>query len=185
MNAGAWQARGTYFLRRIGVPGWLGLLSLAAALAFLLVEALPAADRLARLSQRQATAQARLTQQAAEGGTAALTPSQQLAAFYRDFPQGAKIPDVLARIHDIADEQKLALELGEYALTKAQGGRLDQFRITLPVKGAYPQVRKFAAEALVALPSLSLESLSLRREKVAEGTVEGRIVFLLFLEHGA
>jgi hypothetical protein len=180
--AGNWQLRVRYFLRRIGVPGWLGTLCLVAALAFLSVQVLPAFDHLATLERRQAAAQAKLAQQAGGPG-AILTPAQQLAAFYGDFPQGAKIPDVLARIHDIAEEQKLALELGEYALSKAQGGRLDQFRITLPVKGPYPQVRKFAAEALAELPALSLESLSLRREKVAEGAVEGRIVFLLFVEH--
>ena len=183
MSAHVWQSRLGYIVRRIGLPGWLGLLSLAAALVFLVIEVLPGVDSLTRIGERVSNAQTRLAYPVNEGG-AVLTPAQQLAAFYRDFPRGAKIPDVLARIHDIADEQKLALELGEYALTKTPGSRLDQFRITLPVKGTYPQVRKFAADTLTAIPALSLESLSLRREKVTEGNVEGRIVFLLFLEHG-
>lgn len=184
MKGNAWQAHAAYFSRRAGVPGWLGILGLLAALAFLMMEAIPASQRLAGMVAQKEAAEKRLAQLTGAQRNADLTPAQRLAAFYGDFPQGAKVPDVLASIYETATAQHLALELGEYALTKAPGGRLDQFRITLPVKGPYPQVRKFAAEVLVAHPSLSLESMSLRREKVADGSVDGRIVFLLFLEHG-
>lgn len=185
MNGVAWQLRAAWLARRIGVPGGTGVATLLGALSLLVVQAIPAVGHLDDLDRQQTAARARLAAPATQPDAASLTPAQQLAAFYEDFPRGAKIPDVLARINQIAEEEKLALELGEYAFSKAQGGRLDEFHITLPVKGSYPQVRKFAAAALAAHPSLSLESLSLRREKVGEGAVEGRIVFLLFLEHAS
>jgi Tfp pilus assembly protein PilO len=182
VSAVRWRLLLAYALRRIGPPGWLGCLALLAAALYLVFGTLPTLDRLDQLAARTAAAKARLAEGGAATGAAALSPAQRLAAFYREFPAGAKIPDVLARLHDIAEAQKLELEIGEYSLAKAQSGRLDQFRISFPVKGPYPQVRRFAADALAALPALSLESFSLRRDKVAEGSVDGRIVFLLFLE---
>ena len=56
-------------------------------------------------------------------------------------------------------------------------------RITLPVKGSYPQIRRFAAAAMAALPTLSLQSAQLRRDKIGDDRVEGRLVFVLFMEH--
>ena len=103
-------------------------------------------------------------------------------AFYGAFPKGATIPDWLSKIYTIADQQKLDLEVGEYSLTQAKSGRLDQFRIVFPVKGSYPQIRKFIGAALATAPALALDSLSLKRDKVGDGSVDARIVFLLYLE---
>lgn len=180
MKAAVMLARLGYVLRRGGMPAWLGLFCLAAAMGFFVLDVIPATDQLSNLNQRR---EAALSQKAQSQGAHKLTPAQQLSAFYGGFAKGVTIPDVLAGMHQIATEQQLALEIGEYSMTREQGAGLDQFRITLPVKGSYLQVRKFIAEALVAQPALSLESLSVRREKVAQDAIDGRIVFLLFLEH--
>lgn len=171
-----------YGLRRGGLPGWIGLLALAVAGGYAAGTLLPMAEQLGSLERRIAG----LAGQLREEGTAqapAVTTGQQLASFYRDFPAEQGIPDVLARLHDLAAAEELALEVGEYALAPAPEGQLDRYRITLPVKGGYRQVRQFVAQALAAVPALSLESLSLRREQVAEAAAEARIVFVLFLEH--
>jgi hypothetical protein len=162
------------------MPSWLGTVCILAAFVFFVVEVMPASDRLAKFIARAATVKA---QQALGQGAIVLSPAQQLAAFYSSFPQGAAIPDVLAGIYQIATEQQLSLEIGEYAMFREQGARLDQFRITLPVKGSYLQVRKFIGEVLHAQPALSLENFAVRREKLAQDAVDGHIVFLLFLEH--
>ena len=179
MNIRARRAQFAYLIRRAGVPGCFGALCLLAALVFSVLEVMPATDRLANLELRTVALQERKAQ---GKGLVVLTPAQQLASFYSGFPPGAAIPDVLARIEQIASEQQMTLELGEYALVREQGARLDQLRITLPVKGSYLQMRKLVAEVLRAQPALSLESLTVRREKVAQDAVDGRIVFLLFLE---
>jgi hypothetical protein len=85
----------------------------------------------------------------------------------------------------MAAAQELSLEVGEYALSQAPEGQLDRYRITLPLKGGYRPLRQFVAQALAAIPALSLESLSLRREQVADAAAEARVVFVLFLERGA
>lgn len=181
MNARAIRHRAVYALRRLGPPGWLGLALLGAACAYLALVALPAAGRLAQLEAQIAADQEKLSNCTAAG--AALSPAQRLASFYGDFPTSERVPDELARLFKFAEAHKLELDVGEYSFVRAQGGRLDQFRITLPLKGSYPDMRAFAAEVLAAVPALSLESVALRREKVADPAVEGRIVFLLFVEH--
>ena len=180
MNIRAARAQAFYLIRRGGVPGCLGALCLVAALVFFVLEVMPTTDRVANLASRKQALQARKAQ---GPGLVAHTPAQQLANFYSAFPPGSAIPDVLARIEQIAREQQLELELGEYAMVREPGARLDQLRITLPVKGSYLQIRKLIAEALHTQAALSLESLSVRRAKVAQDAVDGRIVFLLFLEH--
>jgi Tfp pilus assembly protein PilO len=172
-----------YGLRRAGLPGWIGLLALAVAGGYALGTLLPMAEQLGGLERRIDGLAGQLREGSVQAPAA--TTGQQLASFYRDFPAEQGIPDVLARLHDLAAAEELALEVGEYALAPAPEGQLDRYRITLPVKGGYRQVRQFVAQALAAVPALSLESLSLRREQVAEAAAEARIVFVLFLEHGA
>jgi hypothetical protein len=184
VNAQAWRLRAVYGLRRLGLPGAMGALCLLALLAFLLLEARPAAQRVAGFAKRQAALQQRAALQAAPDGVAR-TPGQQLLAFYEDFPVSAEIADVLAGVHAIAQAQQLSLDLGEYAVVKTPGARLDRVRITLPLKGGYPQLRQLVFEALRQYPALALESLSLRRDKVSDEVLDGRLVFMLYVEHGA
>jgi hypothetical protein len=182
MNMLATRHRALYALRRIGVPGWLGLACGAAASAALLLVVLPAMAQRDRLDAEIAASQEKLSN--CTTGSVELSPAQRLASFYGDFPTAERVPDELERLFKFAEAHRIELDTGEYAFVRAQGGRLDQFRITLPIKGSYPEIRAFAAEALESVPALSLESLALRREKVAEATVDGRVVFLMFVEHG-
>lgn len=183
MKSLPWSVTLSYWSRRVGVVGWMGAACMVAALLYFALELVPAARRVRTLGESQAALQLRLTQQSDPQRKVEQSPAQQLASFFEDFPTDTDIPGVLANIYDVAAAHKLALEFGEYSFTPSQNGRLDQFRITLPVKGSYPQIRQFASEVLEAHPALALESLALRREKLAEDVVDGRLVLLLFLEH--
>ncbi len=183
MNASLIRRRLAYAFRRLGWPGIAGLSLLLAAGVFAAAVVVPDRDRMRQLDHRIASAAARL--QAPEAAGRTLTPGEQLAAFYQAFPKGTTVPDWLGKIYGIAGEQKLSLDVGEYALTHSQAGRLDRFRISLPIKGSYPQIRRFIAAALATAPALSLESVYFKREKVAEGSVDAKVVFLLYLEKGA
>ncbi len=180
MSVGAVRTRIAYLLLRGGWPAWLGLLCLAAVIGYCVLEVLPAFNRLAEVRERK---EMLTVQQATVGGTVRRSAPQQLEDFYRDFPVGTTVPDVLAGINQIALDQQLALEFGEYSMGREQGARLDQFRITLPIKGHSVQVRKFIAEVMIAHPALALEILSVRREKASQDGIEGRVVFSLFVEH--
>jgi hypothetical protein len=184
MNAAFLQRLAKYHLARLGWPGWSGLALLFAAIGYLLSVVLPATRELDQLDRSVARSVAEVKAEQG-GGTRQLTPSEQLAQFYAAFPKGTTVPDWLGKLNSIAVKQNLSLDVGNYSLVHNQSARLDRFRITLPIKGSYPQVRKFIATALATVPALSLESVAIKRDKVGDGQVEARVEFLLFLEKGA
>jgi Tfp pilus assembly protein PilO len=181
MNAAALQRRLVYQLLRLAWPGWLGLALLAAAAVYAAAVVLPAQGEMVRLGRRVARAEADLRGDAA-GQARPLSAGEQLARFYETFPKDTSVPHWLGRLNAIALREGLSLDVGNYALLRNHSARLDRFRITLPIKGSYTQVRKFIAAALASAPALSLESVSFKREKVGDGQVEARVDFLLFLE---
>ncbi len=173
-----------YWLMRFGLPGSIGLILIGVASVYALVVLVPASARSHQLNGQIAEALVRY-QHDQGGEPGALSPAEQLQAFYRAFPKETTIPDWLGKIYALAAEQNLDLEIGEYSLNQEKFARLDQFRIVFPVKGSYPQIRRFIGAALATAPALALDSLSLKRDKVGDATVDARIVFLLFLEKGA
>ncbi len=185
MNTLLLRRRLVYTFMRLGLPGAIGLALLVAAAGYALAILLPTVSRIEKLDERIATATIQLQSAKDAKASAPLTPTEQLNAFYQAFPKGATVPDLLGKIYAVAGEQKLSLEIGEYVLTKSRSGRLDQFRIVFPVKGSYPQIRRFIGAALATAPALALESVNMKREKVADGVADARIVFLLYLEKGA
>jgi len=186
MNAARLRHVLAYRLRWLRWQGVSGLLLTLVALVYALL-ALPAASARLALDERQiidAAARLREAETAPDKRTPT-TPAEQIAAFYTEFPAGATVPDWLEKIYALAETQGLALDAGEYALSQGAPGRLEKFRISFPVKGSYPQIRKFIAAALATAPALALDGLYLKRDKVSDGSVDARIVFLLYLEKGA
>ncbi len=135
------------------------------------------------MRERAAAAQSRL--RAAEalrpgtpaGGSAAGDPLDRLLAV---FPPQAAVPDELERLFRLAGEQQLQLLQGDYRLEK-QGDLLQVYRVSLPLKGSYAQVRAFVATALNAMPYLALDSIRFERQRVGDASVETRVKFSLFL----
>ncbi|HOE40394.1 MAG TPA: hypothetical protein PLB25_01980 [Rhodoferax sp.] len=173
-------------LRLLGWQGICGLVLVVAALVWAVSIGLLSGARLDQIDRQLALVTAKLKQgQQTPAAQKPTTATEQLLAFYREFPDHASTPDWLGKIYVLAEQHQLALNVGEYSLTQAQAGRLDMFTITLPVKGTYPQVRKFIRAALLTAPALALEGLDLKRDKVGDGSVEARIVFRLYLEKGS
>ena len=184
MNAAALQAQLVYHFLRLAWPGWLGTALLLAAIAYAVGVTVPTGREIDQTQRRIGEAQARL-QAERSGAPRPLTSGEQLARFYENFPKGSTVPDWLGKLNAIAVKQGLSLDVGNYSLVRNQSSRLDRFRITLPIKGTYPQVRKFIATALATAPALALESVSFKRDKVGDDRVEASVDFLLFLEKGA
>ena len=184
MSIGLVGRKLTFWLQHLGWPGIIGLALMASAIGYLFAVLIPTIEhgRQIQVQIAQATTRLQAVDQANQNKTA--SPTEQLMTFYRAFPRETSIPDWLGKIYAIADQQKLDLEIGEYALAQAKSNRLDQFRIVFPVKGNYPQIRKFIGAALATAPALALDSLTLKRDKVGDAVVDGRIVFLLYLEKG-
>ncbi len=173
-----------FLLNRLGPVGWLGLVLLGIATVGLLASALPKQSQIHDLALEIDRTVREVQQRRLNPQVVPLTPAQQLADFYKVFPKGSTIPDWLEKLNDIATQHDIELDIGNYAMSKTDAGRLNQFRITLPIQATYPQIRAFISDSLAAMPALALESAAFKRDQVDEDFIDARIVFRLFLEKG-
>jgi Tfp pilus assembly protein PilO len=168
-------------LRRLGWPGIVGIGLLVMCAAFYLSTYEPAQARLRE--SRQSLAALRQELGAAQNPNGAERPAaEQLADFYRLFPSEKDLPDRLGRIFAAAQAQGLVLEQGEYKPALDKVGRLMHYDITLPVKGEYPQIRRFLAAVTKDVPTAALEQVQFERQKVGVATVDCKIRLTLYLE---
>jgi len=110
-----------------------------------------------------------------------LSPEDQLTAFYAFFPPNAAQSDVLDRLFAAAAKENLAVPQGDYQWSKERQGALIRYGIALPLKGSYPGLRRFMAQALKENPALSLDAVSFGRQTVIDIGVDAQVHFTLYL----
>ena len=112
-------------------------------------------------------------------------PDARLAAFYDQLPTAEQAPEVVRRLHSHADDVGLVLERGEYRPLPDPSGRLMRYQLVLPVKGSYPQVKRFLAQAMHDTPGLALDSISLQRDQGDSPALEVQLRFTVFMRAAA
>ena len=85
-----------------------------------------------------------------------------------------RLPDELERVYSLARAAKLELLQGEYRLEKPPFG-IAFYRITLPIRGTYPQIRQFVAATLKSMPIASLDALRFERKKAGDSQLEAQL----------
>jgi len=111
-------------------------------------------------------------------------PEDQLREFYQRFPPLPAAAELLGRLEAIATTQGLALEAGDYQLVRDDRLRLQRYQVTLPLRGSYSQVRPFLHEALKAVPTAVLESVTIKRDRVDSPKVEAQVRLVILLGPG-
>ena len=157
-------------IERLGWPGKLALVLLAATAVFQEAGLRPLVAQNERLSRsiERATQQLR---SADPGFVRTASPQAKLAAFYRFFQREESITDWLAKLYAIAEKGGVSLRVADYQLVRGPG-RLDRYEIALPLAGDYAQIRAFLENALLEVPVLSLDQLSFRRKRSNDLSVE-------------
>ena len=112
-------------------------------------------------------------------------PDARLAAFYDQLPAAEQAPEVVRRLHSHADDAGLVLERGEYRPLPDPSGRLMRYQLVLPVRGSYPQVKRFLAQAMHDTPGLALDSISLQRDQGGSPALEVQLRFTVFMRTAA
>lgn len=171
--------------RRLGRLGWpgmagIGLWAMAAALYFSAV--LPAQQRLDEIRLSAASLQERIARASRQLATGERPAAEQLAEFYRAFPDERSSPDWIGRIAATAQSCGLSLDQGEYKPTRDKVGKLTRLQMTLPVRGEYRQIRQFLARTGVNVPIASLDQVQFERQKVGDSLVDAKIRLVLYLE---
>jgi hypothetical protein len=85
-----------------------------------------------------------------------------------------KLPDELERVYSLARAANLELLQGEYRLEKPAFG-IVFYRITLPIRGSYPQIRQFVGATLKNMPIASLDALRFERKKAGDTQLEAQV----------
>lgn len=101
--------------------------------------------------------------------------------FYSVFPGFDQIPLQLSKLYASASAAGITLDKGEYSWSPEKDARLGRYQIILPIKGSYPQIRRFLALAMTELPTLALEDLQLSREGPGRAQLEARVRFTLYV----
>ena len=169
-------------VQAVGTPGVVGVALLAFSLSFALSMLLPSWQELERQRMSAASTQESLPKAAARSPMRDASPAAELRTFYDMFPPRADAPEWLARVYAAAEEIKLPLSRGEYVVSTDQQTGLVRYRIVLPVRGSYSQVREFVAATLHAVPALALDEVTFERPKISEREVEARIRLTLYLK---
>lgn len=159
--------------QRLGTPGIaaIGLLVFCAALYFSASRPLHA--ELARLEA------ARSAQPTASVPTRNL--AQEMTELLRNLPREAEFAGQLARIHQIARRQGVALRRGGYDFSSESHGRIGRQQMSFQAQAPYTSVRGFLREALVAMPALVLEEVVIMRPQGEADGIEASLRFSMLL----
>lgn len=169
------RARLNAVLEYLGVAGILGIGILLACGAFWISALKPAKEELGAQRAALERMRARSPVQPVSGGGRA----EDLRRFYNLFPPAAGLTAELERLHRLARGSRLELAQGEYRLERRPAG-LWAYRVTLPVRGSYSEVRNFISAVLKDMPGASIDALRFDRKKADDAQLEAQLRFTLY-----
>jgi hypothetical protein len=169
------------WVKYLGVSGLAGLALAVLSSVVFIGFILPAEARLERATSATLDLQSRHIMGLANPVTSALPVKSGLTSFYQLLPPEQSAVKLLDKIYKTASKESLSLTQGEYKFTKEKADHLGKYQIILPVKGSYIHVRKFIAKVLNALPMVSLDGVSFKREAIGGTELEAKIQFTIFL----
>jgi hypothetical protein len=106
--------------------------------------------------------------------------AEQLARFHDAFPPVERLGAEIEALYGHARAAGLQLQQGEYRL-ETKSGALTAYRVTLPVRGSYGQVRQFVGRVLKAMPVASVDAVRFERKKAADTQLEAQVRLTIYL----
>lgn len=176
-HGGAWWGRLMYALAGVDPGAWMLAFALFACSIYYALQVRPLEVEVEGVRQ-QALALSRLPD---SGTSDSDDPATRLAAFHAAFPHAGDLPDAMQTLYDNAQAEGLVLERGEYRMVQERGERYMRYEVSLPVKGTYPQLRRFLAKAVAALPTLAVDEVQFSRAQIADALVDCRLSLSLYL----
>jgi hypothetical protein len=167
--------RAQEWLHSLGATGVLGIGALIFCVPFYFSAVRPAESEL----QDQRSTSERLRARAPFQPVSGEGRAEELRRFYGLFPPLEKLPDELERVYALARAAKLELLQGEYRLEKPPFG-IAFYRITLPIRGTYPQIRQFVGSTLKSMPIASLDGLRFERKKAGDTQLEAQVRLTIY-----
>ena len=107
-----------------------------------------------------------------------------LRDFYAFFPNIDSSPFWIKELVQVAATANVEISGSEYRMVRDKGWQLARYEMMLPVRGSYPQVRAFIADALRVVPAMALADIAIKREGVESELLEASLKFNLYLNEG-
>jgi len=167
-----------YKLRKLGWPGWLGLLLLLVSLLLTLVLVRPQISKLKTL-----TADINELKTNPNINKLEIKADNQFdieQRFYALLPQENEANNKVAEILHAATNAGIATNKVEYSY-QSLSATLIKHQIRLPVQGSYVQIRQFINAVLNSLPTVALNDISMKRENIGSDLIEANIQFTMYL----
>jgi hypothetical protein len=108
-------------------------------------------------------------------------PTYELQTYYQYFARDKRITEWLAKVYSVGESNGVAVRQAEYVNDDDSRGPIGQIRITLPLSGSYPQLRRFITQLLADAPVLSLDQLNLQRRKIGETVLDAELQLTLYI----
>jgi len=162
-------------LELLGLPGVVGLGIAIFGAAFYFSQLAPAEREL----RVQAANAERLRARATERPASANDGGEDLRRFYALFPPTEQLTGELERLYALARRANVELQQGEYRMEAKSVGPA-AYRVSLPVRGAYPRIREFVAATLAEMPIASLDGLRFERRKAGDPILEAQVRLTLY-----
>lgn len=108
--------------------------------------------------------------------------ARQLAAFYAFLPEHKQLPDQVRQLLVLAQKNGVTLAQAEYKVLPEPNAAFLRYHMILPVRAEARPIQNFLQAALQGLPSLTLESVTFKRERGDTQQLEARIQFQLLLK---
>ncbi|WP_249673962.1 GspMb/PilO family protein [Pseudomonas abieticivorans] len=169
------------YLQGLGLPGLVGIALLVLALVYAAAGLLPGWRSVEQLNQQTRDAGEYLAKVQAGSVAAPVVPQRELEDFRRKLPAQPQATVAIDRIYALAAQEHITLARGEYALGVDPNTHLARYQILLPVKGSYPQLRRFLHALLGELPAVVVEDVEFQRKRIADTDLTGRIRMTLYL----
>lgn len=156
----------------------VGLCLLAVVMGLLLVPIWQARlqDQQSDLQQAQVGAQER---QSTPISPVMSQDQRNLELFLSQLDEARSAEPQLQALFAMARGLAIGLPQGQYKMVCEDSGLLCNYRVQLPVKGTYAQLRAFVEEFLRVMPALSLDEVGFKRESVGDEELEVRLVMTL------
>ena len=176
------MSRVQQLLSAIGVWGIAAIGVIAASGAFY-AGALKPAERDLEIKRASAqTASARTQQRRPPMDTRV----DNLQQFYAQFPPLQRLDKEVEKLWVLANEYKIDLHTGEYRLENGGLG-LIRYRVNLPMRTSYVQLRLFMDTVLKTLPTVSIDAVRFERKKISDVQLDAQVRLTLYFrpEHVA
>ena len=173
---------------RLGIAGKIGFGLLVFSTVFFFAAVAPRHAESDGLRVKAEAMQLRLGVRAGAGPTPVagrkMHGDQALQAFYAFFPHIDSSPFWIKELVQVVASTNVEINGAEYRMVREKGWKLARYEMMLPVRGKYPQVRAFIADALRVVPAMALVDVAIKRQGVESELLEASLKFNLYLKEG-